>query len=112
MVEELLASMGYEPVGFTDVLAALDAFRRDPARFDLVLTDERMPVMRGVEVAGAIRQIDPRMPVVMMTGHRDAGLDAAASDVGVGEILDKPIRALALLAALERRIRRQGALTA
>jgi CheY-like chemotaxis protein len=108
LVEELLASMGYEPVGFTDVRLALEAFRRDPARFDLLLTDERMPVMRGVEFSGMIRGIDSQIPIIMMTGHHDADLDALAMRTGIAEILDKPVRAQALQSALERRLRHRA----
>src|SRR5258706_12764045 len=43
LAEETLAALGYEPAGFTSSVAALQAFRADPQRFDLVLTDETMP---------------------------------------------------------------------
>jgi PleD family two-component response regulator len=48
--EEMLTSLGFEPVGFDNCGAALGAFRADPYRFDLVLTDEVMPVMTGTEL--------------------------------------------------------------
>ena len=51
--EEMLAAIGYEPVGFDRSSAALAAFRADPDRFDLVLTDELMPEMTGTELATA-----------------------------------------------------------
>jgi hypothetical protein len=47
--EEMLAMLGYEPVGFHNSAAALAAFRADPQRFDLALTDEVMPEMTGTE---------------------------------------------------------------
>ena len=50
--EEMLAELGYEPVGFTSSTAALEAFRAAPERFDAVLSDEAMPGMTGSELAG------------------------------------------------------------
>ena len=62
LAEETLAELGYEPVGFDSSLAALQAFRAEPKRFDLVLTDETMPELTGTELAREIRQLRPRNP--------------------------------------------------
>jgi hypothetical protein len=43
LAEEIVASLGYEAIGFSDPTTAIESFRRAPARFDAVLTDERMP---------------------------------------------------------------------
>src|SRR5919109_1464044 len=51
--EEMVAALGYEPVGFDDSTRALAAFRADPQRFDLVLADETMPGMTGARLAAA-----------------------------------------------------------
>ena len=67
--EEMLAAIGYEPVGFDKSSAALAAFRADPDRFDLVLTDELMPEMTGTELATALHEIRPDLPIILMTGH-------------------------------------------
>jgi signal transduction histidine kinase/ActR/RegA family two-component response regulator len=104
LTEELLASLSYEPVGFSDARAALDAFRVDPSRFDAVLTDERMQPLRGVDFATLIHEIEPRVPIILMTGHRDAELDARAKAAGIAEILDKPLRVQTLREALSRRL--------
>jgi len=55
LAEEMLAGIGYEPVGFESSRVALDAFRTHPDRFDLVLTDEAMPELVGTELAREIR---------------------------------------------------------
>jgi CheY-like chemotaxis protein len=69
MGEEMLAAIGYEPVGFDQSPAALAAFRADPDRFDLVLTDEIMPEMTGTELAIALHQLRPDLPIILMTGY-------------------------------------------
>jgi signal transduction histidine kinase/CheY-like chemotaxis protein len=105
LTEELLASLSYEPVGFSDSRLALEAFRHDPKRFDAILTDERMQPMRGLDFAELIHKTEPQLPIILMTGHRDAELDARASEVGIAEILDKPLRVQTLREALARQLR-------
>ncbi len=104
LTEELLASLSYEPVGFSDARSAIEAFRSDPLRFDAILTDERMQPLRGLEFARLIHDIEPNVPIILMTGHRDAQIDARAKEAGVVEILDKPLRVQTLREALARQL--------
>jgi signal transduction histidine kinase/ActR/RegA family two-component response regulator len=106
LTEELLASLSYEPVGFSDARAALEAFSQDPQRFDAILTDERMQPMGGLEFAHLVHQLEPDLPIILMTGHRDAQIDARAAAEGIVEILDKPVRVQTLREALSRGLRR------
>jgi CheY-like chemotaxis protein len=105
LTEELLASLSYEPVGFSDARAALEAFQHDPHRFDAILTDERMQPMGGLEFAHLIHRAEPDMPIILMTAHRDAQIDARAAVVGIVEIIDKPLRVQTLREALARGIK-------
>jgi CheY-like chemotaxis protein len=89
--EEMIAELGYEPVGFTSSAAALKAFRAAPQRFNAVLSDETMPEMTGSDLAREIRSIRPDMPVVLMTGFISPALSARARDIGVAEVLAKPL---------------------
>jgi len=104
LTEELLASLSYEPVGFSDPRAAIEAFRSDPQRFDAILTDERMQPLRGIDFARLIHDIDPGVPIILMTGHRDAEIDAMAKQAGVVDILDKPLRVQTLRETLARQL--------
>src|SRR5204862_155494 len=49
LLEELAASLGYEPLGLTDPIRALEVLRRAPTRIDALVTDERMHGMRARE---------------------------------------------------------------
>lgn len=102
--EEMLAALGYEPVGFDRSGAALAAFTAEPGRFDLVLADEIMPGMRGTEIAGAMHEVRPDLPVVLMTGRdrplRPERLQAA----GIREVLKKPLLSRALADCLARHL--------
>jgi PAS domain S-box-containing protein len=89
--EEMMAELGYEPVGFSSSAAALESFRGAPDRFDAVLSDEAMPGMTGSELAAKIHQIRPDIPIVLMSGFTSAALAAKARDAGVIEVLAKPL---------------------
>ena len=98
--EEMLAVLGYEPVGFHDSTAALAAFRADPQRFDLVLTDEVMPAMTGTELATALHRIRPELPIVLMTGYVEPVETRALAAAGIREVLKKPLLSRPLASCL------------
>jgi predicted ATPase/signal transduction histidine kinase/ActR/RegA family two-component response regulator len=91
LAEETLAGLGYEPVGFDSSVAALQAFRADPKRFDLVLTDETMPDLMGTELAQEIRQLRPEIPIIVMSGYSGTQLSERAQAAGVIDVLRKPL---------------------
>jgi signal transduction histidine kinase len=91
LLEDLAASLGYEPLGLTDPIRALEVLRRAPTRIDALVTDERMPGMRGTELARAVRELRPDLPILLVTGYRSADLDREASRSGIARILDKPV---------------------
>jgi PAS domain S-box-containing protein len=105
LAEELLAELGYEPVGFDSSGAALAAFRAAPQRFDLVLTDEAMPELTGTELARQIRQLRPDVAIILMSGHGGAQLAERAAAMGVNEVLHKPIRGRDLAESFARVLR-------
>jgi PAS domain S-box-containing protein len=90
LLEEMLAELGYEPVGFESSVAALQAFRADPGRFDLVLTDETMPDLAGTELAREIHRLRPDVPVVLVSDYSGARLASRAQASGVSHVLRKP----------------------
>ncbi len=89
--EEMLAMLGYEPVGFHSSAAALETFRASPQRFDAVLSDEAMPDMTGSELAKEIRKLHPYIPIVLMSGYVTPALHTRAQEAGVVEVLAKPL---------------------
>jgi DNA-binding NtrC family response regulator len=102
LAEEIIADLGYEPVGFASSSAALQAFRAAPERFDLVLTDESMPELIGTELAQAIRRIRPAIPIILMTGYAGTQLANRAADIGLSEVLRKPLHRRELADSLAR----------
>jgi PAS domain S-box-containing protein len=102
LAEEMLAELGYEPVGFQSSTAALRAFRDDPKRFDLVLTDEAMPDLVGTELARQIRELAPAVPIVLMSGYGGSQLAPRAAAIGINQVLRKPLQRRDLAESLAR----------
>ena len=103
ITEELLAALGYEPVGFTDPARALEALRENPSNYDALISDQQMSTtMRGTDLARAARAVCNDLAIVLITGHRDANLKARAEAAGVQEILDKPLHSEQLRDVLAR----------
>jgi PAS domain S-box-containing protein len=102
LAEEIAAQLGYEPVGFDSSGAALEAFRKAPRRFDAVLTDESMPDIIGTELAHEILRIRPNIPVILMSGYGGAQLTNRAAEIGVTEVLRKPLHRRDLAESLAR----------
>ena len=100
LAEEVLASIGYEPVGCVGAQQALEVFRAEPARFDAVLTDVLMSDMTGPELALELRKSRPALPVVLMSGFCGANLKEQAAVVDARGILLKPLKAAQLAQCL------------
>jgi signal transduction histidine kinase/CheY-like chemotaxis protein len=99
-LEEMLAQLGYEPVGFNDSREALKAVRADPRRFDAIVSDEVMPELIGTQLATEVRKMNPTMPVVIASGYGGAGFEARALAAGVNRVLRKPYRMAEIAEAL------------
>jgi len=91
-LEEMLAQLGYEPVGFNDSREALAAARANPRRFDAVVSDEVMPELIGTKLATELRKLNPSLPIVIASGYGGAGFEARALQAGVNRVLRKPYR--------------------
>ena len=91
-LEEMLATLGYEPVGFRNSKEALAAVQADPQRFDAVVSDEVMPEMSGTQLATQLRKVDPTLPILIASGYGGSGFETRALAVGVNRVLRKPYR--------------------
>jgi PAS domain S-box-containing protein len=100
--EEVLAELGYEPIGFVSSEAAWQAFSANPQRFDAVLTDQTMPGITGLELATRIRAARPDVPVILASGYSSATLERDAKAAGIADVLRKPLRQADLAWAMSR----------
>ena len=69
---------------------------------DLVLTDYMMPGMSGIEVLNIIKQNQPLLPIIMLTGHGDVALTIKAIQLGAVDFIEKPIHSKELIEVIKR----------
>ena len=91
LVSRLLERMDFDVVPFSDATTALAAYEN--GRFDLVITDIRMPGMDGLGFLRALRRLDLDVPVVVATGHATLDTAVRALREGASGMVVKPFTA-------------------
>jgi CheY-like chemotaxis protein len=89
LVTRMLGFLGHEGVGHTCAQDALQAFRREPAGFDAVLTDLAMPGMNGLAFAREVLALRPQAVVAIASGFVEPADHAEARASGIG-VVTKP----------------------
>jgi len=82
--------LGYRVTASQSSPDALELFRTNPHRFDLVITDMTMPRMSGDELAAAMLSIRPDLPIVLCTGYSQRISEARAREIGIRAYVTKP----------------------
>ena len=90
LVARALTMDGHEVVQNCDGAAALDALTRDGGRYDLLLTDIRMPVMDGIALALSAARDYPALPILLMTGYADQRERASNLELLIRDVITKP----------------------
>lgn len=108
--KKLLLRLGYSVRDFLEATEALDLFKSDPNGFDLVITDQLMPDMTGLELTREIQLRRPGMPVILCSGlthrHSDYGMESL-SKVGIFEFVRKPFNTVEISGKIRQAIERQ-----
>jgi PAS domain S-box-containing protein len=89
--KQMLERLGYEVVAEKDSVRALKQFQRDPGKFDLVITDQTMPSMTGIELAKRMMSIKKDIPIILCTGFSEVISSESAKAMGIREFVMKPI---------------------
>ena len=111
MAAHMLESLGYEAVVTNESPRALEIFRQDPDRFDLVITDQVMPDMTGSELVKELLLVRPSLPVVLCTGFSEKLTPADAEETGIREFIMKPVERRDLAEAIRRALEGRTTLT-
>jgi two-component system cell cycle response regulator CpdR len=90
MVVRALTEDGHELTAASDGAEALEALNRQSGKFDLLLSDVKMPVMDGIALALAAGRDHPDVPIMLMTGYADQRERAHGLDALVHDVIAKP----------------------
>jgi len=91
MGREILETCGYFVTSMTNSINALELFRSSPQQFDLVVTDMTMPDMTGDQLAQAMLQIRPDIPIILCTGYSHHISQKQARSMGIRAYVTKPV---------------------
>lgn len=99
---ELLEGLGYLVETRVNPMDTIEAFRLNPLKYALLITDWTMPQMTGGKLARIVRKIRPDIPIIVSTGFPAAIDDADLKEVGVRHVLPKPVSLNRLAAAVAK----------
>jgi CheY-like chemotaxis protein len=87
-----LTQLGYRITGKTDSLDALNAFKKRPDDFDMIVADITMPRLTGDNLAILVKKVRPDIPILFLTGLKNRSRMERAVAAGVDRVLMKPLR--------------------
>ncbi|MCP4751991.1 MAG: response regulator [Proteobacteria bacterium] len=90
LVKESLELLGYRITVMTDSQQALEEFAGHPDEYDLVVTDQTMPKMTGMALAGKILALRPAMPVILCSGFSKEVTQEKIKEIGIRTHIMKP----------------------
>jgi len=89
--KQILRRLGYHVTHYGSSLEALETFRKNPGKFNLVITDLTMPDMTGNKLSAELIKIRPDIPIILWTGGSEIFSEEKAASIGVKAFLYKPI---------------------
>ncbi|MDA8162533.1 MAG: PAS domain S-box protein, partial [Desulfobacteraceae bacterium] len=103
----ILAALGYHVTTFNSSQAALQVFKEQPEKFDLVITDMTMPHMTGAKLAQELLAIRPDIPIILSTGFSELIDREKALAMGIREFIAKPFIQKDLASAVRQALDRK-----
>jgi PAS domain S-box-containing protein len=91
MGKNMLERLGYRVTVRKSSLEALETFQNQPNQFDVVITDQTMPGMTGIDLARRMLQIRPDIPIILCTGYSSIISEQKAKSLGIREFALKPV---------------------
>ena len=98
-IKELLSIKGYDVEGFTNGIDAFSAFKKNPSQYKLVITDQTMPGMLGIELIQKAQEVQS-VAAILCSGYSEKLDKDKAREFGVSEFISKPFEAKQLIDAV------------
>ncbi len=103
---QMLKFQGYNVTSTTSSTEALEIFQKNPYDFDLLITDQTMPDMTGIEIVKKVFHIRPEIPVILCTGYSDQSIEDEAEALGIKSLIIKPVTAKNLIKTIKKMLER------
>lgn len=91
MGKRMLESLGYNVEIKSGGSSALEEFKKDPKKYDLLVTDQAMPRMQGTELIRKIKRLRSDIKTIIITGFEESVPKSAPEDLGIEAVINKPI---------------------
>lgn len=91
MGKKMLENLGYKVSISSDSISALEEFRKNPGKYSLLVTDQNMPNVTGTDLAFRMREIQPDLKVIIITGYSEDLSEEVLSQNGISEVILKPM---------------------
>ncbi len=101
---EILEHLGYEVVSKSNSIDARATFLADPMRFDLVIADQTMPNITGMDLAKKFLEVRKDIPIILCTGYSEPNLEKDAIELGVKRFVKKPFGVMRLAEIVSQEI--------
>lgn len=98
----LLSNLGYNVNGFTDPSKAVEAFIKNPDDYDIIITDQTMPGITGIELSAKIKKIKPDIPVIICSGFSEQLTPEKLQSSGINCFIVKPLTQKRLSEAIRK----------
>lgn len=91
VIKTYLESLNYTVYAYHGSLEVLEIIRRNPNEFDLIITDQTMPKMTGIQLVSEIRTMNSKVPIILCTGFSEVVSEETAANCGISKFLMKPV---------------------
>jgi len=108
LAKRMLQGLGYSVTVESSSLKALQIFKSDPDQFDLIVTDQTMPNMSGLELMAEILKVRPDIPVILCTGYSSKISEETAGKKGLSKYIVKPYDKKVLAEAIREVMNKKG----
>ena len=108
-IGSMLDMLGYRTTAVTDAQEALNLISASGQDFDLIISDQTMPGLSGIDLVREVQARKTDMPAILITGHRDDRVLRLAEQIGIKQVIGKPITMVSLSAAMESALNSKAA---
>ncbi|MGD2272246.1 MAG: response regulator [Desulfobacterales bacterium] len=102
LAKRMLEKLGYQVVVKQSPIEALEVFKDQPDKFDIVISDMTMPGLTGLELAQKLMAIRSDIPFILCTGYNERVSEENVKDFGIKEFLMKPLEFKVLAKTIRR----------